>query len=989
MDLSQNRTDEFNLFTEEKGTLDSGPPAYGSPQGTFDSRNLAQQLGFRGDARHLPIGTRNREAEDSDSAPSSFEETVGSMLPPLSREATPLNISALGGLLTRESTPLHPSLFGSAAAQRDNALEARLGLRQQPWAAPQPAQQDTQAMQAQPASTYFSPTTPQAQAKDARLAALVSAKLSAAAAEQESDVLIPTSAGINWLPSAPPTREATPLNLNLGNGVPRTMLIPEPPGLPSIQASRENTNLSVGLGGNRASSSNSRLAHAIGQHPADPAPSEPRGPTKMRDNDQTLHEQVMAVLLAEEPTASAAVPEVSTAPNRSSERNNEFIIDQVEMPMPPVLGMSTRESTPLHPGIFMMRNENAAKKRPSRKDEDFHVLDQPRPTGGSSPSNDGPSRARTFIGQPLIEADDSQRSSQHGVNMQSNDPFERARSAHMTQPSFAPDSSTRPRQMDSVSASPATEASQMINDLAEENRRLKEQMAMMAASQATQERVLANAMKTTFRTPNSSTVNSHQHSQSSTHPAVSGDDQRGFSNQLRRATPGQHWGGAKEQHNQQEWQPPPQQRQQYQQHAHQQMHQRSPFGEDHPPHPMDGPTLHGCQGQRGKERYDYDGCGKGFEGRGWKGSRHDDYGFEDQGFKGGLPDDIVLRGKGYKFGPPEAYSFRGEGWEKGSRPERYPFEGKGKVAPHEAHTCQGKGWKGGAPESYPFDAKGREGPHDAYAYQSNGSKGGPPEPYPFDGKGRGWPHEAYESEWWKGGPPEDSGFEGKGSKQRPEAYGFSGKAYKGGHVEDFAHDAKGWKGRLPADGRPPADGGKGGHPGEWYPPGHAGDEGFGIPHQPTWVPQQGPSGYLAEGKWSKGGINDLTRRENHYSHPDMQMQDEHYHDAHQVHPGATCKGGDGGDGYSKGGGCNWSGWNEWDDWGGCGGEAPITEHHFQEVTAEVAPSLGSIGHPHNCALACKYCHRPRGCKDGYNCTRCHLCPWRRQIEKMGEKSWEL
>lgn len=42
-------------------------------------------------------------------------------------------------------------------------------------------------------------------------------------------------------------------------------------------------------------------------------------------------------------------------------------------------------------------------------------------------------------------------------------------------------------------------------------------------------------------------------------------------------------------------------------------------------------------------------------------------------------------------------------------------------------------------------------------------------------------------------------------------------------------------------------------------------------------------------------------------------------------------------------------------------------------TAEDAPSKGSIGHPHCCASACKYTKKARGCKDGADCDRCHLC----------------
>jgi len=45
------------------------------------------------------------------------------------------------------------------------------------------------------------------------------------------------------------------------------------------------------------------------------------------------------------------------------------------------------------------------------------------------------------------------------------------------------------------------------------------------------------------------------------------------------------------------------------------------------------------------------------------------------------------------------------------------------------------------------------------------------------------------------------------------------------------------------------------------------------------------------------------------------------------------------------------------------------------------PSVGSLGHPHNCAKACKYHFKGQRCKDGQNCTRCHLCAWTRWSEK--------
>lgn len=45
------------------------------------------------------------------------------------------------------------------------------------------------------------------------------------------------------------------------------------------------------------------------------------------------------------------------------------------------------------------------------------------------------------------------------------------------------------------------------------------------------------------------------------------------------------------------------------------------------------------------------------------------------------------------------------------------------------------------------------------------------------------------------------------------------------------------------------------------------------------------------------------------------------------------------------------------------------------------PSIGSIGHPVSCSRGCKYAWKPKGCKDGANCMRCHLCPWRRAMER--------
>mmetsp|Transcript_8730 Transcript_8730/g.27066 ORF Transcript_8730/g.27066 Transcript_8730/m.27066 type:complete len:351 (+) Transcript_8730:92-1144(+) len=51
-----------------------------------------------------------------------------------------------------------------------------------------------------------------------------------------------------------------------------------------------------------------------------------------------------------------------------------------------------------------------------------------------------------------------------------------------------------------------------------------------------------------------------------------------------------------------------------------------------------------------------------------------------------------------------------------------------------------------------------------------------------------------------------------------------------------------------------------------------------------------------------------------------------------------------------------------------------------------APSRGSSGHPDSCGLPCKYFWKPRGCKDGASCVRCHLCPWQPLLARSGGSS---
>lgn len=45
-------------------------------------------------------------------------------------------------------------------------------------------------------------------------------------------------------------------------------------------------------------------------------------------------------------------------------------------------------------------------------------------------------------------------------------------------------------------------------------------------------------------------------------------------------------------------------------------------------------------------------------------------------------------------------------------------------------------------------------------------------------------------------------------------------------------------------------------------------------------------------------------------------------------------------------------------------------------------SVGSAGHPMCCGRACKYFWKPKGCKDGANCSRCHICAYSRAEERQ-------
>lgn len=48
---------------------------------------------------------------------------------------------------------------------------------------------------------------------------------------------------------------------------------------------------------------------------------------------------------------------------------------------------------------------------------------------------------------------------------------------------------------------------------------------------------------------------------------------------------------------------------------------------------------------------------------------------------------------------------------------------------------------------------------------------------------------------------------------------------------------------------------------------------------------------------------------------------------------------------------------------------------------DLMPSKGSAGHPDGCGPACKYARRKNGCRDGADCPNCHLCHWRRSLDR--------
>mmetsp|Transcript_77247 Transcript_77247/g.121564 ORF Transcript_77247/g.121564 Transcript_77247/m.121564 type:complete len:347 (-) Transcript_77247:55-1095(-) len=53
------------------------------------------------------------------------------------------------------------------------------------------------------------------------------------------------------------------------------------------------------------------------------------------------------------------------------------------------------------------------------------------------------------------------------------------------------------------------------------------------------------------------------------------------------------------------------------------------------------------------------------------------------------------------------------------------------------------------------------------------------------------------------------------------------------------------------------------------------------------------------------------------------------------------------------------------------------ETHTTQESIDLLSSVGSLGHPYSCGLACKYVGKAKGCKDGTLCPNCHLCRWSR------------
>lgn len=72
---------------------------------------------------------------------------------------------------------------------------------------------------------------------------------------------------------------------------------------------------------------------------------------------------------------------------------------------------------------------------------------------------------------------------------------------------------------------------------------------------------------------------------------------------------------------------------------------------------------------------------------------------------------------------------------------------------------------------------------------------------------------------------------------------------------------------------------------------------------------------------------------------------------------------------------------------------PVRDAPQLPESRNVVISKGTIGHPHSCrGLGCKFASKERGCREGADCLRCHLCIWSRASEKAAtdqEKAAQL
>lgn len=68
-------------------------------------------------------------------------------------------------------------------------------------------------------------------------------------------------------------------------------------------------------------------------------------------------------------------------------------------------------------------------------------------------------------------------------------------------------------------------------------------------------------------------------------------------------------------------------------------------------------------------------------------------------------------------------------------------------------------------------------------------------------------------------------------------------------------------------------------------------------------------------------------------------------------------------------------WGYSDDAPSCSSPEVPADFAGDESSTATPCSVGSRGHPYSCGPACKYESKSRGCKDGAECTHCHLCLW--------------